>query len=105
MKGVFVKRAFDDGSQGRKCIREEYEEGVEEGIVSGCQERRHSERCEVSKKAILGLHTSRSARYNHNRTTYLCDAKEVFHPGPEFFACNDTVQRFGAVDNSLGMRF
>lgn len=105
MEGVFVKRAFDNSSQGGERVCEEREERVEEGIVSGCQERRHSERRKVGKKVIFGLHMLQSAQYSHERTTYLCDTKEVFHPGPEFFACNDTVQRFSAVDDPLGMRF
>lgn len=67
-----------------------------EGVVSGARSVRRP-------YSVYTRHSQRGA--GHKGTIYLCNTKEVLYPGPEFFTCNDTVQRFGAVDDSLGMRF
>lgn len=67
-----------------------------EGVVSGARS--------VSRPySVYTRHSQRGA--GRKGTAYLCDTQEILHPGPEFFTGNDTVQRFGAVDDSLGMRF
>lgn len=80
----------------RGLRRVSYVDAKREGIVSTASSVR---------RVYSVCSTSQSAGTDRKGTTYFCDAKEIFYPGPEFFTCDDAVQCFSAINDPFGMCF